>query len=119
MGLFQLILCRTDKYDQISEVQLAQVGTGILGVGGNKGAIGCSVKVSETRIGLVNSHLAASQSKVQRRNNNVTQILKNLQFVNITSESQNLFEHDTLIWCGDLNYRIDSDNLDEVIDMIN
>ena len=29
----------------INEVQLAQVGTGILGVGGNKGAIGCSVKV--------------------------------------------------------------------------
>ena len=98
---------------------MAQVGTGILGVGGNKGAIGCSVKICETRIGLVNSHLAASQSKVQRRNMNVQQILKNLQFVNNVAESQNLFEHETLIWAGDLNYRIDHESQNEVIEMAN
>jgi len=39
-----------------------------LGVGGNKGAIGCSIKVCETKLAVVNAHLAASQSKVQRRN---------------------------------------------------
>jgi endonuclease/exonuclease/phosphatase family metal-dependent hydrolase len=89
-----------------------------LGVGGNKGAIGCSVKVCETKIGLVNSHLAASQSKVQRRNQNVTQILKNLLFISNITESQNLFEHETLIWAGDLNYRINSDSMDEIIEMI-
>ncbi len=33
-------------------------------------------------------------------------------------ETYNLFEHDVLLWCGDLNYRINSDNFEEVIDKI-
>ena len=72
MGLFQVVLVkRGEMSERVVEHQLAQVGTGILGVGGNKGAIGCSIKVCETKIAIVNAHLAASQSKVQRRNQNV------------------------------------------------
>ncbi|CDW83152.1 inositol polyphosphate 5-phosphatase ocrl-1 isoform x2 [Stylonychia lemnae] len=118
VGLYQVVLFRKDKINLISEVQLAQVGTGILGVGGNKGAIGCSIKICETKIAVINAHLAASQSKVQRRNQNVTQILKSLQFIDKHNDKQNLFEHDILLWCGDLNYRINSDNFNEVVDMI-
>lgn len=29
-----------------------------------------------------------------------------------------MFEHDIVLWCGDLNYRINSDNFDEVVEMI-
>jgi len=39
--------------------------------------------------------------------------------MNKNSERQNLYEHDILFWCGDLNYRINSDNFNEVVDMIN
>jgi tartrate dehydratase alpha subunit/fumarate hydratase class I-like protein len=48
MGLFQVILYKKDSQNILKDFQLAQVGTGILGVGGNKGAIGCSIKVCET-----------------------------------------------------------------------
>lgn len=34
------------------------------------------------------------------------------------TETKNLFEHDTVLWCGDLNYRIAIDSLDEAIEMI-
>lgn len=64
MGLFQVILYKKDTQSILTDFQLAQVGTGILGVGGNKGAIGCSIKVCETKLAIVNAHLAASQSKV-------------------------------------------------------
>jgi tartrate dehydratase alpha subunit/fumarate hydratase class I-like protein len=64
MGLFQVILYKKDTQKILKDFQLAQVGTGILGVGGNKGAIGCSIKVCETKLAVVNAHLAASQSKV-------------------------------------------------------
>jgi hypothetical protein len=64
MGLFQVILYKKDAQNILKDFQLAQVGTGILGVGGNKGAIGCSIKVCETKLAVVNAHLAASQSKV-------------------------------------------------------
>ena len=60
MGLFQVILYKKDTQKILKDFQLAQVGTGILGVGGNKGAIGCSIKVCETKLAVVNAHLAAS-----------------------------------------------------------
>ena len=118
VGLFQIVMFRKDKQQLIKDLQLAQVGTGILGVGGNKGAIGVSIKVCETKIAIVNAHLAASQSKVHKRNQNVTQILKSLQFTSHGGEKISLFEHDTMLWCGDLNYRINCDNFVEVVDMI-
>jgi tartrate dehydratase alpha subunit/fumarate hydratase class I-like protein len=68
MGLFQIVLYKKTIQHLIKEHSLAQVGTGILGVGGNKGAIGCSIKVCETKVAIINAHLAASQSKVQKRN---------------------------------------------------
>lgn len=64
MGLFQVVYFKKAAQSLITEHQLAQVGTGILGVGGNKGAIGCSLRLGETRLAVVNAHLAASQSKV-------------------------------------------------------
>jgi hypothetical protein len=30
----------------------------------------------------------------------------------------NLFEHDVLLWCGDLNYRIAADDFHEVVDKV-
>lgn len=89
-----------------------------MGVGGNKGAIGCSIKIGETKLAVVNAHLAASQSKVQRRNQNVNQITKSLLFNYKNDESYNLFEHDLLLWCGDLNYRIASDSFEDVVEKI-
>ena len=68
MGLFQIVLYKKTIQHLVKEHSLAQVGTGILGVGGNKGAIGCSIKVCETKVAIINAHLAASQSKVQKRN---------------------------------------------------
>ena len=88
MGLFQVVLVKKSIQHLISAHSLAQVGTGILGVGGNKGAIGCSIKVGETKVAIVNAHLAASQSKVQRRNQNVNQIIKSLLFTFGNSDEQ-------------------------------
>lgn len=33
-------------------------------------------------------------------------------------EKEFLFEHDIVFWCGDLNYRIDNENFEEVVEMI-
>ncbi len=68
MGLFQIVLFKKTIKQLIKEHSLAQVGTDILGVGGNKGAIGYSIKVCETKVAIINAHLAASQSKVQKHN---------------------------------------------------
>ena len=34
-------------------------------------------------------------------------------------ETCNLLEHDKILWCGDLNYRINANSFEECLDMIN
>jgi hypothetical protein len=47
----------------------------------------------------------------------VNQILKSLLFP-YRDEGCNLLEHDLLLWCGDLNYRISSDSFEDVVEKI-
>ncbi len=48
----------------------------------------------------------------------MTQILKSLQFNYNHEEIYNLFEHDVLLWCGDLNYRINAEDFHETVQKI-
>ena len=48
----------------------------------------------------------------------MNQIIKSLMFPYKNDEAYNLLEHDILLWCGDLNYRINSDNFEDVVDKI-
>lgn len=76
VGLHQVVFVLNAKAESVKEVMTAQCGCGVMGVGGNKGGQGTSLKVAETRIVLINSHLAASQNKVEKRNANVSQIMQ-------------------------------------------
>jgi len=44
--------------------------------------------------------------------------LKSLLFNYKNNEFYNLFEHDILLWCGDLNYRIAIDDYHDVVDKV-
>ena len=44
--------------------------------------------------------------------------MKSLQFNYKNDEVYNLFEHDILLWCGDLNYRIAADDFHDVVDKV-
>ena len=44
--------------------------------------------------------------------------MKSLLFNYKNEEVYNLFEHDVLLWCGDLNYRIAADDFHEVVDKV-
>jgi hypothetical protein len=41
-----------------------------------------------------------------------------LNFAAKNDETYNLFEHDILLWCGDLNYRINSDSYEDVVQKV-
>lgn len=72
---------------------------------GNKGAVGVSLEINETRICFVNSHFAAHVSEVQRRKEDHDEILRRMQFeFGITRRF--IYEHEHIFWFGDLNYRI-------------
>eukprot|EP00927_Polykrikos_kofoidii_P015506 TRINITY_DN16902_c0_g2_i1.p1 TRINITY_DN16902_c0_g2~~TRINITY_DN16902_c0_g2_i1.p1 ORF type:complete len:534 (+),score=73.54 TRINITY_DN16902_c0_g2_i1:179-1780(+) len=79
--------------------------TGIAHIGANKGAVAVSLYVGDISVCFVNSHLAAHQDKVQRRNSDFSEIIEGVRLGIQNRPLTNQFTH--VIWAGDLNYRID------------
>lgn len=104
-----VIFIRKDWFFDVSNLSSTIVRTGIGGMMGNKGANLISFGLRHTRFSFVNCHLAAHQSKVKSRNENIQAIVQqSLGFnsdssknrVDVCSNSHYVF------WMGDMNYRI-------------
>jgi phosphatidylinositol-bisphosphatase len=120
-GLYLLVYVSEKLHKKaLSEVISSYVATGILTVG-NKGSVGVSLKIYETRICFVCSHFAADTDKIEKRNadfRSTRQYLK-FQFDQDQNNYIDLDQHDMIFWFGDLNYRLDLISLNETLKMIN
>jgi hypothetical protein len=86
---------------------------------GNKGSVGISLKINETRICFVCSHLASDTDKLQKRNSDYRSTKQRLKFeYNANLDYYDLDAHDALLWFGDLNYRLDKISLNKAIEQI-
>ncbi|GMR53590.1 hypothetical protein PMAYCL1PPCAC_23785 [Pristionchus mayeri] len=106
VGMLLVILGKECGSIRISDVSTSVVATGVqvlMNKLGNKGGVCASLLMNNSRIAFVNSHLAAGDESVSRRNLDYREISQ-ITFSNGLS----LFDHDILIWLGDLNYRINS-----------
>lgn len=83
--------------------------TGLSGIGGNKGGCAIRLEYSNTRICFVTAHLAAGFTNYDERNRDYETISNELRF----QKNKTISDHDTIIWLGDFNYRIELSN-DEV-----
>jgi hypothetical protein len=86
---------------------------------GNKGSVGVSLKLFETRICFICSHLAANTDQLEKRNSDFRTTKQQLKFQD--EKNSNVIEldqHDTIFWFGDLNYRIDSISLNDTLNFI-
>ena len=63
-GMLILVYARNHLKDDIGEVTTASVACGVLGVGGNKGAVAVEFSVHRRKIAVVCSHFAAHQVRV-------------------------------------------------------
>ncbi|OAA48781.1 phosphatase family protein [Cordyceps fumosorosea ARSEF 2679] len=117
VGLLTLVYASTDTAKHISNVSTQQIGTGLLGYFGNKGAVATRIVFGETtRMVFVNSHLAsgAGPSYLDRRCWDVAQIASKMQFdpvVNngVAEDTGDRFgDEDFTFWLGDLNFRLGS-----------
>ncbi|KAL2754916.1 hypothetical protein ACRALDRAFT_1064677 [Sodiomyces alcalophilus JCM 7366] len=117
-GLLLLIYASPEVATTITDVSSVQVGTGLFGYLGNKGAVSTRILLGETtRMVFVNSHLAsgAEQVYLDRRLWDYGQILSRTQFAPIRfpgmSESEcpseKIGDEDFAFWMGDLNFRLD------------
>lgn len=117
VGLLQLIYAAPSLADSVSSVSCVNVGTGLLGYMGNKGAVATRLTLGETTcLVFVNCHLAAGSDKgsLERRNWDAAQIATRARFDPIDSSrslrdgpAETIGQEDFTFWFGDLNYRLE------------
>ena len=87
----------------------------MLGIGKNKGGVALAMKLRNTPLCFINSHLAAHQDKVIQRNQDVRNILRSTRLGSTMCELTTQYH---TIWMGDLNYRIDKHTRKEAVRLV-
>ncbi|KAG7449826.1 DNase I-like protein [Guyanagaster necrorhizus] len=124
VGMLIVIIVKDGLKDCFRDVRTSAAGAGIMGVMGNKG--GTAIRLAfippptegiltqgPTILTFVNSHLAAFDVMVDRRNADYADLGKRLVFGGSdVDDTTTMWESDAVFWMGDLNYRIDLSDLD-------
>jgi phosphatidylinositol-bisphosphatase len=114
-GLVLLVYASPEVASTISNVSSTTVGTGLMGLLGNKGAVATRIVLGETtRMVFVNCHLASGhdQTAVDRRVWDAMAILARAKFEPISyagvseEEGDTIGDADFAFWFGDLNFRL-------------
>ncbi|RDA88899.1 hypothetical protein CP532_5392 [Ophiocordyceps camponoti-leonardi (nom. inval.)] len=115
-GILLLVYASPEVAPTISNVSTKQVGTGVLGYFGNKGAISTRLVLGETtRMVFINCHLAsgAGSGALDRRYWDIGQILAKTKFdaivfAGVAEEDGDVIGDEDFTFCmGDLNFRLD------------
>lgn len=106
VGLLVVSLIREDLKELVNSkcISSSSVKLGCHGTVGNKGAVATSFSLGDTSICIVNCHLAPFKDYYEERNEHIHRILDKLKFPSNTG----VYEHNIVIWLGDLNYRLDN-----------
>ena len=115
VGLFCAVYVHRAHEKYMQDVHVKFIGCGLGGFAGNKGGIVVRLKLYETELNFVNTHLAAHMGHVSRRNKDFESIADALlpELVAVppsrrvlSGEPLTMKATSPLIWFGDLNYRI-------------
>ncbi|OMH85971.1 Inositol polyphosphate 5-phosphatase OCRL-1 [Zancudomyces culisetae] len=75
-----LVFCKNTEVDRIRQVQSYHMGLGLLGYMGNKGGVGIRMRIDETSIVFVNSHLVHEEGNASKRNYQFQELIKRMEF---------------------------------------
>ncbi|KAJ3695035.1 hypothetical protein LUZ60_000412 [Juncus effusus] len=122
VGVFLSIWVRKSLRKHVQNLRVSSVGVGVMGYIGNKGAISVSMSIYQTLFCFICTHLTSGEKEGDeiKRNSDVHEIHKRTNFNNKINNSNNkinslssrlstprsIFDHERIIWLGDLNYRI-------------
>lgn len=105
-SLVILFFVKSDRVKSVKRVEGSTKKTGLGGMTGNKGAVAIRFEYGSTSFCFINTHMAAGVTNIEERRGDYDSIFKGINF----SRSKRINHHDSIIWLGDLNYRIDLPN---------
>ncbi|GAA0139694.1 phosphatase [Lithospermum erythrorhizon] len=110
VGIFLTVWVRRSLRRHIQHLRVSCVGVGAMGYIGNKGSISVSMSVYQTLFCLVCTHLTSGEKDTEfaKRNADVHEIHRRTQFNSPSAAGlpKRIYDHERIIWLGDLNYRI-------------
>lgn len=127
VGIYAVMFVREELRQVVSKVSTVVSPCGLIGMVGNKGAVGIRAKVHSEYICFIGSHLAPHVGNVWKRNRDYADLSRRLLFP-VWKEGSNskpassyeeliikwndneslgtIWDCGLLIWTGDLNYRV-------------
>ncbi|BAF05986.1 type IV inositol polyphosphate 5-phosphatase 3 [Oryza sativa Japonica Group] len=110
VGVFISIWVRRSLRKHIQNLKVSTVGVGAMGYIGNKGSIAVSMSIYQTLFCFICCHLTSGEKDGDelKRNADVQEIHRRTIFnpVSRVSMPKTIYDHERIIWLGDLNYRI-------------
>ncbi|KAK9340589.1 hypothetical protein LIPSTDRAFT_53905 [Lipomyces starkeyi NRRL Y-11557] len=119
IGLYTCIFIKEREKHEIGNLRSSTVKTGLGGLHGNKGAIIVRFTLDDSSLCFVNCHLAAGQSHVIPRNNDIANIMESKITTGGIGSTANMadiyvgggdgsmiLDHEICFVNGDMNYRI-------------
>lgn len=106
VGTALMLFAKKEEVINVTKVEGALKKTGLGGMAGNKGGVAVSFNFCDTSFCFITAHLAAGTNNVIERHNDYKTLSSGLRF----SRGKKIKDHDTVIWLGDFNYRVDLPN---------
>ncbi|KAM6428506.1 type II inositol 1,4,5-trisphosphate 5-phosphatase isoform 3-T3 [Liasis olivaceus] len=118
VGILLLLCVRRELAANISDVGIATVGS-LAGMG-DKGAVAIRFRFHSTTICMVNAHLAAHPQESEQQNQDFHDLYARLQFYqqDPSLPAIPLSQHDVIVWLGDLNYRLEEQDIERIKKLI-
>ncbi|KAJ9545814.1 hypothetical protein OSB04_025521 [Centaurea solstitialis] len=112
VGIFITVWVRRRLRKYIQNVHVSAVGVGGGGYIRNKGSISVRMSIYQTFFCFICTHLTSGEKEADKvkRNADVHEIHKRTRFNMISNSTlpERIYNHDRIIWLGDLNYRLNS-----------
>uniref|UniRef100_T1IZ05 Inositol polyphosphate-related phosphatase domain-containing protein n=1 Tax=Strigamia maritima TaxID=126957 RepID=T1IZ05_STRMM len=115
-GMLLAVFIKRPHLMYVQELETEYTRTGVARVWGNKGAVSIRLNAFNCSICIVNCHLAAHDTELKRRVEDYNNIVDSQLFK--YPQTENIFFHDYVFWLGDMNFRLDSKPLNEIISKI-
>ncbi|CAG9319351.1 INPP5B [Blepharisma stoltei] len=118
VGLLTLVLVKRSLFENLKNIVCSVVKLGFKGYLGNKGGVSFRFDIFDSSVCYVNCHLAPHKGETRLRNKHVKLLTKLTKFLVTAKKTKNMYEHDFIFWSGDLNYRINTLDFNQIVEKV-